>query len=396
MTSVRLIAMGRDGFWRGTERMISNSRGLLSLTAMCVASLVMVSTASPALAQDKTAAQSAVTALEAQTAYTAPGPAFAAGDALKGKTINAIVSGLSADFVQQFVAGLNDGAAVLGATVNVQDSAYDSTKAAELIDKAVAGGAAVIVTQSVDSNAVTASITGAKNAKIPVVEATSRDAGLVPDDLKAVGLSAISSFCYTCAGQQMAQYAVASSSATVHALIYNVPGVVVSANMVKGFSDELARLDPKATVTVVDAPAADWESNLATLTTSNLQTHPEINVLVPVFDAMVGLIEPAIASSGLTGVSVVTYNATAPALQLLAKKDLVTGDVGGSPYWLGWATIDQAARLASGNAPVDDVMVPHRLFDTTNIGSIDLGKPQQSWYADVDLKAEYSKLWQVK
>jgi ribose transport system substrate-binding protein len=260
----------------------------------------------------------------------------------------------------------------------------------------VAGGAAVIVTQSVDSNAVAASLGAAKKANIPVVEATSRDAGAAPSDLKKIGVSAIASFCYTCAGQQMAQYAVASSQAPVHALIYNVPSVVVSANMVKGFSDELKRLCPECSVTVVDAPAADWESSLATLTTSNLQTHPEINTLVPVFDAMVGLIEPVLASSGLNKVSIVTYNATKPALQLLAKKELVTGDVGGSPYWLGWATIDQAARLATATAPVDDVKVPHRLFDATNVQSIDLGKPQQSWYADVDLKNEYSKLWQAR
>jgi ABC-type sugar transport system substrate-binding protein len=365
----------------------------LAVLALTLLSLVP---SGAVFAQDKDQAQSLVTALEQTSVYEAPGPAIAVGDALKDKTIYAIVSGLNADFVQQFVAGLNDGAAVLGATVNVQDSAYDSTKAAELIDKAVAGGAVAIVTQSVDSNAVVASITAASAAKVPVVEATSRDAGAVPDDLKAAGLSAISSFCYTCAGQQMAQYAVASSASTVHALIYNVPGVVVSANMVKGFSDELKRLDPSATVTVVDAPAADWEANLATLTTSNLQVNPQINTLVPVFDAMVGLIEPAIAASGLTGVSVVTYNATAPALKLLAAKNLVTGDVGGSPYWLGWATIDQVARLASGGAAVDDVKVPHRLFNSTNIGSIDLSQSQQSWYADVDLKAEYSKLWQVQ
>jgi len=357
---------------------------------------LQLATSASVLAQGQKEAQGLVANYEKPVNFVAPGPSFHAGSALKGKTIYAIVSGESADFVQQFMKGLTDGAQVLGANVNIQDSTYDSTKAAELIDKAVAGGAAVIVTQSVDSNAVAASLGVAKKATIPVVEATSRDAGAAPSDLKKIGVSAIASFCYTCAGQQMAQYAVASSQAPVHALIYNVPGVVVSANMVKGFSDELKRLCAECSVTVVDAPAADWESSLATLTTSNLQTHPEINTLVPVFDAMVGLIEPVLASSGLNKVSIVTYNATKPALQLLAKKELVTGDVGGSPYWLGWATIDQAARLATATAPVDDVKVPHRLFDATNIQSIDLGKPQQSWYADVDLKNEYSKLWQAQ
>lgn len=343
----------------------------------------------------KEAAQAAVTALEQPVSFEAPGDAFVIGDALKGKKISLIVSGESAAFVQEFIAGVENAAELVGASVDVQDSAYDSTKAAELIDKAVAGGSAVIVTQSVDSAAVAASIEGAMAAGIPVIEATSRDAGAVPDDLKALGVSAISSFCYSCAGAQMAQYSVASTDGPVNALIYTVPGVVVSEKMVQGFTDELAKLSPESTVMVVDAPAADWESNLATLTTSNLQTNPDINWLVPVFDAMVGLIEPAMAASGLSDVSIVTYNATAPALDIIAADGIVKGDVGGSPYWLGWATVDQAARLVTGNAPVDDVMVPHRVFDTVNIGGIDLTGSQQSWYGDIDLQAEYRTLWGI-
>ena len=340
-------------------------------------------------------AKAAVTALEQPVSFQAPGAPISVGDALKGKKVSLIVSGESAAFVQEFISGVEDAATLLGASVDVQDSAYDSTKAAELIDKAVAGGAAVIVTQSVDSTAVAASIEGAKAAGIPVIEATSRDAGAVPDELKSIGVSAISSFCYSCAGAQMAQYAVASTDGPVHALVYTVPGVVVSDTMVQGFTDELARLSPESTATVVDAPAADWESNLATLTTSNLQTNPEINWLVPVFDAMVGLIEPAMAASGLSNVAIVTYNATAPALDILAADGIVKGDVGGSPYWLGWATADQAARLATGDMPVDDVKVPHRVFDTVNIGDVDLTGTQQSWYGDFDLKAEYSALWGI-
>lgn len=340
-------------------------------------------------------AKSAVQQLERPVTFKAPGPAFDAAAALRGKSIFVIVSGESAPFVQQFVSGLKGGAQELGASVNVQDSAYDSTKAAELIDKAVAGGADVIVTQSVDSKAVAASISAAKSKGIPVIEATSRDAGPVPQDLADTGVSAISSFCYTCAGESMAEFAVANSDETVHALLYRVPGVVVSDGMVQGFEDEMEKLCSECSVTVVDAPAADWQSNLATLTTSNLQTHPNINTLVPVFDAMVGLIEPAIAASGLSGVDVVSYNATQPPLKMLADGNLVTGDVGNSPAWLGWATIDQAARLAAGLQPVDDVSVPARIFTKNNVKDLDLNGPQQAWYGDVDLRTEYRNLWQL-
>lgn len=342
---------------------------------------------------DSSAAASVVAKLEKAVSYTTPGPSFAAGDALRGKGISLIVSGESAAFVQDFISGVKDAAKILGASVDVQDSQYDPTKASELIDKAVAAHAAAIVTQSVDSTTVAASLQGAKAAGIPVIEATSRDAGAVPAEIAKLGVSAIASFCYSCAGAQMADYAVASTKGDVHALLYKVPGVVVSDAMVSGFQNELKKVSPNSTTTIVSAPAADWQSNLATLTTSNLQTNPNINWLVPVFDAMVSLIEPAVASSGLSGTSVVTYNASQPALKLLASRQLVKSDIGNSPYWLGWGTVDQIARIAAGQPPLDDEKIPARLFDSTNISTIDLTGSQQSWYGDFDLAKEYSTLW---
>lgn len=372
--------------------MLGGAATITLIVAGCATSATVEGdTASPPA--DTAAAREAVVALEAPVNFTDPGEAFEVGTALEGKTIAAIVSGQSAAFVQDFVAGLEDAADVLGASVDVQDSQYDSTKAAELIDKAVASGAAAIITQSVDSTAVAASLGAAADAGIPVVEATSRDAGAVPAEVADLGVAAISSFCYTCAGTQMADYAVASTDGDVHALLFSVPGVVVSDAMVEGFESRLAELSAGSTVTVVEAPAADWESSLATLTTSNLQTNPNINWLVPVFDAMVGLIEPAIAASGMSNVSIVTYNASGSALSMVADGSIVKADVGGSPYWLGWASVDQAARVVSGADAVDDVAVPHRIFNENNIADIDLAQQQQTWYGDVDIAAEYQRLW---
>lgn len=338
-------------------------------------------------------AAAAIAELEKPSSFTAPGPAFDAS-AINGKQIGVVVSGETAAFVQDFQAGVKAAAAVLGATVNVQDCGYDSTKASQLIEQYVGAGVGAIILQSVDSSAVAAAIGSAKAAGIPVIESTSRDAGEVPPELQEIGVSAIASFCYSCAGKQMAQWAVASTEGTVQALIYNVPGVVVSTQMVEGFTSELARLQPEGKVTVVDAPSADWQANLATLTTSNIQTNPDLNTLVPVFDAMVDLIEPVLAASD-SDVAIVTYNATAPALTLLKEGRFVTGNVGSSPLWLGWAAVDQSARLVAGQAPIGDIAIPARIFTPNNIASIDLTASQQSWYADFDLETEYRTLWQA-
>jgi len=339
------------------------------------------------------AAAAIVATLEQASPFSAAGPAFDAS-AMQGKQIGVVVSGETAQFVQDFEAGVKAAADVLGASVNFQDCGYDSTKASQQIEQFVGAGVGAIILQSVDSSAVAAAIGTAKAAGIPVIESTSRDAGEVPADLAEIGVSAIASFCYSCAGEQMAAFAVASTDGVVNALVYNVPGVVVSTQMVDGFRNELARLQPAGQVTVVDAPAADWQANLGTLTTSNLQTNPDLNTLVPVFDSMVDLIEPVLTAAA-SDVAIVTYNATAPALTLLKEGRYVTGNVGSSPLWLGWAAVDQAARLLAGEAPIGDIMIPARIFTANNISSIDLTASQQTWYSEADLETEYRALWQM-
>src|SRR5690625_3093423 len=342
---------------------------------------------------DVDAARANIAELTAKNVYEAPSEPYDPGDSLDGELISVIVSGANAPFVQEFVGGVEDAATELGARLDVQDSDYDMAKASELIDKAVAAGATAIIMQSIDATAVAASVEAASDAGLIIIEATSRDAGPVPEDLSDIGVSAISSFCYTCAGAQMADAAIDVTAGTVNALIYNVPGLAVTSSIVDGFESQLDDLAPGSTVTVVEAPVADWESSLASLTTSNLQTNPDINVLVPVFDSMVGIIEPALVTAGLTDKSIVTYNASDSVLAMMENDDLVKANIGGSPYWLGWASIDQVARIQSGNAPVEDVMVPHRQFDESNIADVDLEAPQQTWYGDIDLPEVYAELW---
>jgi len=342
---------------------------------------------------DVEAARARIAQLTAANTFEAPSEPFEVGAALEGKLVSVIVSGASAAFVQAFIEGVQDSTELLGARVDVQDSEYDPIKAAELIDKAVAAGASAIVMQGVDANSVAASVRAAADAGIAVIEATSRDAGAVSEELKEIGVAAISSFCYTCAGEQLADAAVDITDGNVNAMIYNVPGLSVTDAMLAGFESRLAEVAPDAKVTVVDAPVADWEANLATLTTSNLQINPDINVLVPVFDSMVGLIEPALASAGLTDKAIATYNASESALQMLKDENIVKANIGGSPYWLGWASLDQVARIASGNEPVADGLLPHRQFDASNIQDVDLSAPQQAWYGDFDLAGAYATLW---
>ncbi len=341
-------------------------------------------------------AKQAIADLEKPVTFTAPGPKFEVGDSLKGKTIYVVANGLNFPFVQAIVGALEDGAELTGAKIVAVDGAGDAAKAAKLVEQGVGRDVDAIVIQSFPAEQLTAALKTAKAADIPVIELSGRDPQLPPASIADVGVGAIASFCYTCAGEQMAQFAVADSGGDVNAVLFDVPEIGVSKLERAGFESELKKLCPDCTVKVVDAPLAGWNKDLPSLTTSVLQRDPSVNYLVPLYDSMISIMEPAIATAQAEDVKVVSYNATQPALQMLADGKLVAGDVGGMNAWLGWAAMDQIARLASDNPPAEDTQIPHRIFTAENIDSIDLSKPETTWYGDLDLSAEYGALWGVK
>ena len=332
-------------------------------------------------------------ALEAPVKFVTPGPAIEVGNKLQGKTIYVVANGLNFPFVQATLKALEEGAKAVGASVVAVDGAGETSKAASLVEQGVARNASVIVTQSFPSEQLAAALKSAKAAGIPVVELTSRDPELPNSELEALGVSAIASFCYRCAGEQMAQAAVASSEGNVDSVLYNVPEIGVSALELGGYTKELESLCDECSVKVVDAPLAQWNSNLPSLTTSAIQTDPNVNFLAPLYDAMVPIIAPAVSTAQASNVKVVTYNATEPVLEMLQNDELVAGDVGGMNEWLGWATMDQIARLLTANPPVADTKIPNRLFTPKNVAGIDLGEAESSWYGKIDLAAEYKALW---
>jgi ribose transport system substrate-binding protein len=155
-------------------------------------------------------------------------------------------------------------------------------------------------------------------------------------------------------------------------------------------------LCPACTVSVVDAPFAQW-GNLQTLTGSAIETNTGSKplYLVPVFDSMVSSgVGAAVAEKGAGLAKVVTYNGTDAGLSAVADGS-AAADLGGPQVWLGWATVDQIARALTKAAPVEDEMLPSRIFWSGNIKSIDLTKSEDTWYGGVDFRSSYKKLWAV-
>jgi ribose transport system substrate-binding protein len=340
-------------------------------------------------------AKSIVAALEAPAKFTFAGPAIGDVSALKGKRIYAIGNGLEYFFVKNWLSGVTEAAALLGMEVTAVDAAKNDP--AGLIEQGVSQGYDVILIQSVDSASVAAPLADAKAAGIPVIELTTSDPQLPSAEAAARGVFGYVTFCYTCAGRQMAAFVVADGGAKASAAIYNVPGLVVSEAMVQAFKDEMARLGPAGTVSVIDAPFAQW-GNLQSLTGAAIESNAGTSplYLVPVFDSMVSSgVAAAVAEKGTQLAKIVTYNGTDAGLSAVADGS-VTADLGGPQVWLGWATVDQVARALTSAPPVADEMLPARIFWSGNIGAIDLKASEATWYGGVDFRSGYKGIWGVK
>ncbi len=340
-------------------------------------------------------AKSIVAALEAPAEFTFTGPALADVGVLKGKRIYAIGNGLEYFFVKNWLSGVTEAATLLGMEVTAVDAAKNDP--AGLIEQGVSQGYDVILIQSVDSASVAAPLADAKAAGIPVIELTTSDPQLPSAEAAARGVYGYVTFCYTCAGKQMAAFVVADGGDKASASIYNVPGLVVSEAMVQAFKDEMTRLSPDGTVSVIDAPFAQW-GNLQSLTGAAIESNAGTSplYLVPVFDSMVSSgVAAAVAEKGTQLAKIVTYNGTDAGLSAVADGS-VTADLGGPQVWLGWATIDQVARALTGAPPVEDEMLPARIFWSGNIGDIDLNAGEDTWYGGADFRSGYKGIWGVQ
>jgi ribose transport system substrate-binding protein len=329
-------------------------------------------------------------------AWKDPGPAVEDAASLKGKTFYYIANGLQLASIQGLVAGMKDAAKALDMKLVVADGKGQPAEISKLMAQAVGQKADVIATTSFPAESIKGAISGAKKAGIPVLLGFAGDPGLPSATEKEIGASALMSFCYSCAGKQLAQLATADSDGKANAVIFDVPESPNTVIERESAVAEFKRLCPDCKVTVKHAPLARWATDLQSLTSSTLRSDPTITHVLPVWDGMITFIKPAIDSLGKSeDVKIMSYNAETPQMKLLKAGDVVAADVGSPLSWAGWALFDQAARLLTGMDPVEDENIPNRVFDTVNIGEIDITKSDSTWYG-VDHTAEYKRLWGVE
>ncbi len=344
---------------------------------------------------DQAAAKQQLEAAAQPVTWGNPGPAFTVGGAAEGKLLYYIANGLNLPFSQGVLKGVKDAADVVGLKVVAVDGSGSSATAGRLIEQAIGRKASVIVLQSFAADALAAPLKEAEAAGIKVILGFVSDPRLPNAEEQANGVDAIVTYCNSCAGELAATYMVAESGRDVKPIVFDVPDIPQAQLEVDGFDSKLKELCPSCKSDGVDAPIAQWVTGLPGLTSSALKRRPDANYLFPLFDGMVAAMKPSVAAAGAEErVKIVSYNGDLPNLKAIQDKDKVeVANVGASLQWAGWAAVDQALRVLTGNDALADEKIPNRVFYSGNIDSVDLSADELTWYGAVDVSAEYKSLW---
>jgi ribose transport system substrate-binding protein len=201
--------------------------------------------------------------------------------------------------------------------------------------------------------------------------------------------------CYECAGRQMADSVIADSGGKGEAVVLWSSDVRIPGKTQLGaIQSEFKRSCPGCSLDVKDVPATQWATRLQPVTQSALAAKPNVKYLMPLYDGMVSFMVPAIrAAAPNRGVKISSFNATPAVMQQIGSGKSVLSNVGIGSIRYGWGWADQTFRALAGVPPVADEKLPVRLFDASNIGSLDLKASTDTWYGNVDYRAAYKQLW---
>jgi ribose transport system substrate-binding protein len=340
-------------------------------------------------------AKKLVSQYEQPPKWAPPGKPFDASKA-KGKQIWYVSLSLSIPFEQYMLQGIQQGAKSVGAKGVGFDSKFSAAEGSRGIEQAIRAKAAVIMVGGLEPPLVGPALSDAEKAGIPVIMANVQDPGPPRKDYPSA-VKAFATHSFSWPGKAEADFITVDSKGKANILFMStsdIPNITTPEK--NAFLNELKRVCPGCKASVMNVPSSQW-SQLQTKTASYIRAHPDVQYIVPDFDGMVIFALPGVHSAGAQGkVKIVSFNATPSVMKALKNHDVVVAETGGPNLLQGWAFADQALRVAAGVKPLPDIGVKDRLFDASNINSIDLKAQESTWYGNIDYVAAYKKLWGVK
>jgi ribose transport system substrate-binding protein len=253
---------------------------------------------------------------------------------------------------------------------------------------------AAIIMNGITASDIQPAINSAAAQHIPVVTMANDSTQFK----EPAGISANVSVNYETIGQLMIAYAVEhNTNGKVDIVAFNLPDHESTAEQKVGELAELKALCPTVCKFKSEhIEVATFPQTIPATVQADLRADPNINWVMPDFDAATTYAIPAINQIGFgSKVSASSNNAIESNLKFIATGNVQKMSVGQDDGWWAWATADETLRLILGQ-PVVAENVPQRLVDLAvinqsggvkNIGNAD------ALFGNTPYRTDYRKLW---
>lgn len=309
---------------------------------------------------------------------------------LKGKTIYSIPIDSKAEFYSVGETAMKAVAAKAGVNYRTFPSDGTQTSFQQGIQQAINAKAGAILLNGPLAETLGPQIDAAKKAGIPVVPLHLSDS----ESEGTPGLEYEAFAPFNQAARLFTQYAIADlKGEPVHALVIKVSETGPSAGMVKTIEDTLKDEGPEgSSATVVNAPVAQWSTQVQGLVQSALLKDPNINAVLPIYDSIALYAAPGVAQAAANrDIKIYSFNGT-PAILKMIKDGTVAVDVAENPDWVSYVNLDVAFRAMLGVDPIEGETGPLRLIDASNVD--ETGNPPQSGKGfGNEYPSAFLKLW---
>ena len=324
-------------------------------------------------------------ALAASLTFAYPGDAFDAS-AASGKRVAMISINDQIPVLKQWTDTIAAGLESQGVTITQKsDAGGVIDPLPKFFAQAVTDKVDLIITNAVPAAVIPLADLG----DIPVMTTNQTAA---PGVAVADGIVADPSFDYTLAASLMADWFCVTGAGAGNAVVWGSEGQASSPIMLQTIKDRVAEVCPDAKVDYQDAPLATWfDGTLDGVAKNAVTADATITHLMPIYDGMTIATGAGLDAAGSAAIQS-SFNMT-PAVAAGIGTSSVKMDVGCPNDWFSYATADAALRFLTGNAVPDNYGITCKVFDESNIGSIDTSVENSlNWYG-IDFAAEFAKFW---
>lgn len=339
--------------------------------------------------------QTLIDQYKAQPTWKDPGPALDAST-LKGKTIAVVAIDMRVPAISEIAQYVKAAAGKVGMNVTVFDAQSTASLMQQGMQQAINSGANAIISDGLVVQLVATQIKDAKDKGIPTIDVINTPpkvgvAGQGSDPNMFANLAPDSDL----VGQLIAATAIVQTGGKAKVGIINTSELTVAPTEIGAMKDTLAKCSGCQIIAEQDVALNDWSTKIPGVAATMVRSHPDMNYMLTLYDAMAIFATTGIDQAGATGkVHIASVNGTAAALALAKDGDVLFADIADSTEWAAWGAVDQAMRGMLKMEPASPVL-PIRYLDKTDLTGVDTSSTDSvtaSVFGD-DFRTGYLRLW---